>query len=434
MRILGIGQYHSLGDLYWRLGREGHEVRVHVSEPEAHDIFAGLVTRIDDWRAELPWVRTAGDEGLIVFESASDGALQDALRRDGYRVVGGSAWGDRVENDRRHGQQVMQDAGLRIAESWEFDDHEAAIGFLRERPMRTVYKVSDDTAASTRNYVGELDDGADVIALLRREQRRCQGRRCAPFILMEHLRGVETGIGGYFNGQEFLRPMCLDWEHKRFFPGDVGELTGEMGTLVTYRHYEALYAETLAKLVEPLRRGGYRGWINLNTIINADGVWPLEFTCRFGYPGYAILDALHTGGWGPILAATANGRADEFPSLDGYAVGVVLTVPPFPYEYGYAELSKGMPIFLPPSMSEAERLALHHGEVALDAHGELVTAGSIGYVTVATGTGADAHSAQQAAYALARKVVIPNVRYRNDIAERFMRGEEALLRGWGYLP
>ena len=433
MRVLGIGQYNSLGDLYWRLSRQGHEVRVHVAEPEAQGIFAGMVARVDDWRAELPWIRAAGKDGLIVFESTGQGVLQDQLRGDGYLVIGGCAWGDRLEGDRRYGQQVLCEAGLPIAPSWEFENYDQALAHLTEHPARMVFKLCDESAASTRNYVGEMDDGSDVAALIRLEQRRAPAGHTPRFILMRHLSGVEMGIGGYFNGHEFLRPLCLDWEHKHFFAGDIGELTGEMGTLVTYRNYERLYEQTLARLLVPLRKAGYCGYINLNTIINDEGVWPLEFTCRFGYPGFAILDALHTDGWAPILRAMGNGNNIEFATAAGFAVGVVLTVPPFPYEYGYEQLAKGMPIFFKPSMTEAERERLHYGELALE-DGQLVTAGSIGYVMVATGTGADARSAQQAAYSLARKVVIPNMRYRNDIAERFLREDQARLKVWGYLP
>ncbi|MBV8840370.1 MAG: phosphoribosylamine--glycine ligase, partial [Alphaproteobacteria bacterium] len=97
MRFLGIGDSCDLGALYLRLLAEGHEVRVHVALPICHGTLAGLVTRVEDWKRELAWVRAAGDEGIILFENVAGerGSLQDALRRDGFNVIGGCAYGDR---------------------------------------------------------------------------------------------------------------------------------------------------------------------------------------------------------------------------------------------------------------------------------------------------------------------------------------------------
>ena len=60
MHILGITETCDLASLYMRLIAEGHEVRVSVSWPEAKGTMRGLVPRVDDWRAELPWVAEAG--------------------------------------------------------------------------------------------------------------------------------------------------------------------------------------------------------------------------------------------------------------------------------------------------------------------------------------------------------------------------------------
>ena len=160
-------------------------------------------------------------------------------------------------------------------------------------------------------------------------------------------------------------------------------------------------------------------------------MWPLEFTSRFGYPGFAICDALHAEGWASILKKMAVGGGNTFATKPGFAVGVVLTVPPFPHEYGYDKLSKGTPIFFLASMSADERTHLHFGEVEMVGE-QLITSGSLGYVMVVTGIGDKVETAQAAAYALVRQVVIPNMRYRIDIGDKLIRQDLARLRLLGH--
>jgi phosphoribosylamine--glycine ligase len=76
---------------------------------------------------------------------------------------------------------------------------------------------------------------------------------------------------------------------------------------------------------------------------------------------------------------------------------------------------------------------MHYGEVA-KVDGELVTAGQIGYVMVVTGAGDDVETARREALARVRKVVVPNMRYRNDIGERLVREDLGRLKRLGWMP
>ncbi len=429
MRVLGVGHSLDLGDMYLRLIDRGHDVRVIVRDAEARDTLAGMVTLGGAWDDELAWV---GRDGLVVYEAASDGAQQDALRADGYRVVGGSGLGDRLEQDRELGQELLRGAGLRTLPTHRFTSFDDAVGFIARTPRRYVLKFNGAGYASMRNYVGMRGDGADVAGVLAHQRDRWTFAETPDFILMDHVEGVEVGVGAYFDGARFLSPPNLDWEHKRLCNGDLGELTGEMGTVVTYRGAERLFEATLARLAPRLAAADHRGYVNLNTIIDDAGVWPLELTCRFGYPGFSILDALHAEAWDDILVRIADGRGGAIATHDGFAVGVVLTVPPFPYSEGYDRLSKGMPIHVPDTLSAVERHHLHFAEVARD-RGQLVTAGTIGYVMVVTGRGATVEAAQREAYALAAQISIPNVRYRTDIGDRLIARDHARLIRLGWM-
>ena len=285
MRFLGVGDCADLAALYLRLAEDGHDVKVFIGHSLCQSTLAGLIERVADWQAELSWVRAVGIDGCILFENvgAGRGELQDCLRRDGFNVIGSSAYGARLENDRAYAQRILAELGLSTANTFEFSDPTAASQFIGQRPARYVLKSNGPDAPS---FVGRHSAGRDVQAVLEVDGKFA----LSSFILMDFVDGIEMGVGAYFNGADFLEPACLDWEHKRFFPGDLGELTGEMGTVVTYSRTKKLFDRTLAKMAPFLRDNGYCGYINLNTIVNERGIWPLEFTCRFGYPGYAILD------------------------------------------------------------------------------------------------------------------------------------------------
>ena len=54
--------------------------------------------------------------------------------------------------------------------------------------------------------------------------------------------------------------------------------------------------------------------------MNEDGIWPLEFTCRFGYPGFAILDPLQETPWAELFRAMASRSGDgRFATRPGFS-------------------------------------------------------------------------------------------------------------------
>jgi phosphoribosylamine--glycine ligase len=397
---------------------EGHEVRVGISHPLARGTMVNMIPRTENWRAELDWIREAGSEGILVFEAIGFGELQDRLRADGFNVIGGSALGDRLENERAFAQDLLVGLGLQVAETAEFTDVDNALSDLANRQRRCVLKLS---ASAGETFIGALPDGRDIAALLR--VRPPEGR----FILMDYVEGIEIGVGAFFNGQHFLRPACLDWEHKHFFAGDRGELTGEMGTVATFDFSETLFDATLAKTEAALRAANHVGWVNLNMIVNADGIWPLEFTCRFGYPGFAVLEPLQALGWGELFKLLLD-RATGLPTHQGFSVGIVLSTPPFPYSRETIEAPVGLPILL----DCVENEHLHLGEVGLQGD-QIVTSGLYGWTAVVTGTGETIQQAQTAAYVRANNVITPNLRYRDDIGQKLVRWQFQQLINWGWI-
>jgi phosphoribosylamine--glycine ligase len=243
---------------------------------------------------------------------------------------------------------------------------------------------------------------------------------------------VEVGIGAYFDGTGFLRPACIDFEHKRFFDGERGEMTGEMGTLASYEGSERLFEATLARVAPVLRGAGHVGYVNLNLMVDERGVWPLEFTCRFGNPGFAVLAAMQRDGWGDLFDRMARGGGGTFRTVPGWSVCLVLTIPPFPAHFERCAPEEDAPVFFL-RQPEGEELCYYHPVDVRRDGAQVLAMRRSGNPMIVTGTGPTVEAARGAAIRRAENVVIPEIRWRRDIGERFLTGDRDRLRALGWL-
>ena len=199
-------------------------------------------------------------------------------------------------------------------------------------------------------------------------------------------------------------------------------------TLMYWSPPNEIFNNTLLKIKEDLVKSGYVGYIDINCIANAKGIYPLEFTARFGYPTISIQMEGVIEPWGDFLYRLAKHEAIEFKTKRGFQIGVVVAVPPFPYEdkketFIYKDLSI---IFKKQNLE-----GVHLGDVKL-IHNVWVIAGDSGYVLVITASGSTVEETRRQVYARLKTILIQNMYYRTDIGFKWFSDSDR-LQTWGYL-
>jgi phosphoribosylamine--glycine ligase len=77
---------------------------------------------------------------------------------------------------------------------------------------------------------------------------------------------------------------------------------------------------------------GYVGYIDVNCIVNNHGIYPLEFSSRFGYPTISIQQAGMLTPIGQFFLDLADGNDPKLKTRSGFQIGVRIVVPPFPFD------------------------------------------------------------------------------------------------------
>jgi phosphoribosylamine--glycine ligase len=410
-------------DLAWQVSKEGHNVKYYTSCKDEKDVGTGFFTHIDDWEKEVDWA------DIIVFDDVlGQGTKAQKLRKKGKLVVGGTPYSDRLEDDRAFGQEELKNHGVSIIPHYDFTSFEEAITFVQQNPGRYVIKPSGE-AQNLKGllFIGEEEDGKDVVQVLS-DYNRAWAKKIPNFQLQKRVTGVEVAVGALFNGKKFIYPINVNFEHKKLFPGNLGPSTGEMGTSMFWSGPNKIFNQTLKKFEEKFAEDGYVGYLDINCIVNGNGIYPLEWTTRFGYPTISIQQEGISNQMGQLLYDLAKGEDPKLKSKSGFQVGVRIVVPPFPFsdKETFEVKSKDSVIhFKKPTEG------VHIEDVKL-INGEWVVAGHAGVVLIVCGSAPTMRQAMAQAYTRIKNIMIPNMYYRDDIGERWFEDVDR-LHSWGYL-
>lgn len=412
-----------ISDIAWQVVKEGHRVKYYINSPQEKEIGDGFVEKTDNWENEVDWA------DVTIFDDVlGEGTKAKQLRDQGRYVIGGTPYTDRLEDDRAFGQEEMKKHGIPIIPYKDFTAFDEAMEYVKRNPAKYVIKPSGETQnLKGLLFVGEEDDGRDVIQVLG-HYKKAWADKIPLFQLQKRVIGVEVAVGAFFNGSEFINPINVNFEHKKFFPGNLGPSTGEMGTAMFWSGPNRIFNATLKKFEETLAREDYAGYIDINCIVNGNGIYPLEWTSRFGYPTISIQQEGMITQIGEFLYELARGTKSKFRVKSGFQIGVRIVVPPFPFNdiETFNAKSRDAVIFFKKSSEGV------HIEDVKNINGEWVITGTSGVVLIVCGTGQTMKQAQNQVYGRIKNILIPGMYYRKDIGDRWYEDSDR-LNTWGYL-
>ncbi len=423
LKFLFVSRWGEILDLAYSVLKEGNLVKMYVEVKEEREIGDGFIPKAKRWTSYIDWA------DIIIFDYTGWGKIASELRLSGKLVIGGTEYTDKLELDRNFGQSELRRHKVKILNYMEFDSTEHAIEYVEKFPNKYVIKPCGEMSEQKQLlFVGQEEDGGDVIRVLKAYQKTW-GSDLGVFQLQKKVTGVEVAVSAFFNGTEFIKPINISFEHKKLFPKELGVSTGEMGTSMLWKDENAIFDATLKKFEETLAHENFVGHIDINSIVNGNGIYPLEFTSRFGYPQIQIQRAGITEPLGLMLYKLARGEKFKISTKKGFQIGVFIVVPPFPYQdiKTFELFSKDAVVIIKKAVKEG----VHPMHLKM-VNGEWLITGVSGVVAIVSGTGVTMREAQRLMYNRVSNVLVNYCYYRTDIGDRWTEDSDKLW-AWNLL-
>jgi len=404
-----------------RCAEYGHDVKLFI---EAGDdinhktIAKGLHPKLEKVREWLPHVY--GADLVITGDNAKYLKKLEMIRSRGVPVFAPSVALADLEIKRGIGLKFLEDHGVQVPEYKVFKSLKEAEKYVLDNPDRYVFKTLGSEEDKSLTYVGK--SAQQLIQQLRDWQAGGASIK-GDVMLQKFIPGEEIAVKRWLGPNGFLGPIEESFEHKKLYAGEKGENTGEMGTVFKYVSKSKLYDVVMAPLEADLVKLGGITSIDVNCIIDEDGnVWPLEFTCRCGWPQFNLELFAHKDDPLQWLIDMHNGKYDSKDFMD-VIIGVCLVTKGFPTlneDLGLAiyGLNYKHKIHIQPQFVKMGKFIDEVDGKLVDVE-DWVTAGS--YVAIACAHGKTVEEAQNKVYKTIDDISFSNLGYRTDIGDKVIK-------------
>ena len=360
-------------------------------------------------------VETGVDLVVIGPEAPLVAGVADAVRAAGIACFGPSARAAMLEGSKAFAKAVMSSAEVPTGLAHVCTTMEEVADALDA--LGAPHVVKDDGLAAGKGVV-VTEDRAQALD----HARGCLAKPDGAVVIEEYLSGPEVSLFCLCDGVSVV-PLTPAQDFKRVGDGDAGPNTGGMGAYSPLGWApDGLVDDVVRRVAQPVidemaRRGTpFVGVLFIGLALTPRGPRVIEFNARFGDPETQVVLTRLLTPLGGLLLAAATGRLEEVPPLRWsaeHAVTVVVAAQSYP-----ATPRTGDPITGLPAGDGAYVL---HAGTALDASGQLVSAG--GRVLSVVATGDTLASARERAYAAVAGIDLPGSHHRSDIALLAERGE-----------
>ena len=404
--IGGGGREHALA---LALSRDPHVEQVHAAPGNPGMADRATLHPVDpmDGKAVAALAVELGVDLVVVGpEAPLVAGVADAIRAAGIACFGPSGRAARLEGSKAFAKQVMAAAEVPTALAHVCDTAEQVGAALDA--FGAPYVVKDDGLAA----------GKGVIVTDDRQAALDHAAGCGRVIIEEFLDGPEVSLFAITDGETVL-PLQPAQDFKRAYDNDEGPNTGGMGAYTPLPWApDNLVAEVTRRVLKPTieemtRRGTpFSGLLYAGLALTSRGMRVVEFNARFGDPETQALLALLETPISALLYGAATGALGEV-GLPQWRKGAAVTV--VVAAEGYPESPrKGDRITGVAEADAIEGVDVIHAGTAIDADGNLVTAG--GRILAVTAVGSNLAEARARAYAGIALIRIEGAHHRTDIA------------------